>query len=219
MYVFVCFFSVERIRLVLTLFFIAVAEGATLTLAQPEKVPRSQRWTLSIDGYLVNGFEPSLVLTPQTEGENYKLALATHSTYKEEHRWGLLIPEFVVRNRVQILTRWSVAMLLEWRTKTGQNATMKPALRTAAWPEDEFFISTHDGYALGPEKAEAFAAVGLQKLDANVDADNFKWKYDAGCLVHVLTGLVLHSHGTLFTNIAFIKKCDIKQLSIYRHFG
>ncbi|KAI9494791.1 hypothetical protein BDB00DRAFT_871066 [Zychaea mexicana] len=177
-----------------------VVEGASLTLAKQESVARSQRWTLSIDGYLVNGFEPSLVLTPQQsddQGNNYKLALANHNSFKEEHRWGLLIPEFIVRNRVQILTRWTVAMLQEWRSETGQNTIQKSVSRTAAWPEDEFFITSNEGYALAPEKAEAFAQVGLHKMDDNADAELFRWTYDSGYLVHCMTGLVLHSSDAL----------------------
>ncbi|KAI9261552.1 hypothetical protein BDA99DRAFT_560413 [Phascolomyces articulosus] len=174
----------------------SVVEGANLTLAKQEITPRSQRWTLSIDGYLVNGFEPSLVLTPQANGDNFKLALATHSTFKEEHRWGLLIPEFIVRQRVQILIRWSVAMLQEWR-KSGQTTLIKTVSRTAAWPEDEFFITTNDGYALAPAKPEAYSDIGLYKVDEHADAELFQWKFEGGYLVHCMTGLVLHSNDSL----------------------
>lgn len=174
-------------------------EGGTLKLAPVQPRPQSQRWKLSIDGYLVHGTEPALTLAPHADGENnFNLSLVQHASYKEEHRWGLLIPEIRVENSVQILVRWSVAMLEEWRQKT-LSQQIKPAVHTAAWPQDSFFITTQDGYALAPEKPESSAFVELRKVDSNTDCELFKWAFIDGYITHCATGLVLHAHGKLLS--------------------
>lgn len=178
-----------------TYLFIAVAQGAALTLKQPESRPQSQHWNLTIDGYFVHGFEPSLVMVPQPENGSYKLMLANHRSWEQEHRWGLLLPEIIVQNSVQILVRWTAALLQERRSTSTQKTIVKTSVRFAAWPQETFLISTSDGYGLAPEKPEAFSTVVLKKMELGTDCELFKWTYETGYLVHVATGLVLHVEG------------------------
>ncbi|CEP07259.1 hypothetical protein [Parasitella parasitica] len=152
-----------------------------------------QRWSLTVDGYLVHGSNPSLTLVPQVVEEgNYKLCLADHiSSSHQDNRWGLLSPEVKIENNTQVLVRWSVTLLTEWK-KTTEQTIQKVVHRIADWPQDTFFISAQDGLALAPEKSEAFSFVVVKKLELG-QSEHFKWAYRNGYVVHVATGLVLHA--------------------------
>lgn len=154
-----------------------------------------QRWNLTIEGYLVHGSNPSLTLAPSLDSENkYKLALADHVSVQQDHRWGLLSPEIKVENNTQVLVRWSITLLTEWK-KFSEKHVQKVVHRIANWPEETFFISAQDGLALVPEKSEAFSFLVVKKLEYG-QSEHFKWTYRNGYLVHVATGLVLHASGT-----------------------
>jgi hypothetical protein len=154
-----------------------------------------QRWNLTIDGYLVHGSNPSLTLVPQIiEEGKYKLSLADHiSSTHQNNRWGLLSPEIKVENSTQILVRWSITLLTEWK-KFNEQSIQKVVHRVANWPEETFFISAQDGLALVPEKSEAFSFLVVKKLEFG-QSEHFKWTYRNGYVVHVATGLVLHASG------------------------
>lgn len=155
-----------------------------------------QRWNLTIEGYFVHGSNPSLTLVPEVvSGENYKLVLADHISVKQEHRWGLLSPEMKVENGLQILSRWSITLLTEWKQSTEQ-AVQKVIHRVANWPEETFFIGAQDGLALAPEKSEAYSFLVVKKLEIG-HSEHFKWTYRNGYVVHVATGLVLHASDDL----------------------
>lgn len=175
---------------------LGVTEGSSLKLVERESKPRRQRWMLTIDGYLVNSMEQTLVLAPQAAEQDgkYELSMVDHRTYEKEHSWGLLLPEMSTQNQMQILVRWTIAHLKEWSAKS---SNMRTVSQLAYWPEDEFIISDADGYALAPHKAEAYSLVSLTRMQ-DADAENFKWKYDGGYLLHVATGLVLHADGKFF---------------------
>lgn len=154
-----------------------------------------QRWNLTIDGYLVHGSNPSLTLVPQlVEEGKYRLSLADHiSSSHQDNRWGLLSPEIKVENSTQVLVRWSITLLTEWK-KFNEQSIQKVVHRIANWPEETFFISAQDGLALAPEKSEAFSFLVVKKLEFG-QSEHFKWTYRNGYVVHVATGLVLHASG------------------------
>ncbi|KAI8644598.1 hypothetical protein BD408DRAFT_441591 [Parasitella parasitica] len=156
-----------------------------------------QRWSLTVDGYLVHGSNPSLTLVPQVAEENtYKLCLADHaSSSQQDNRWGLLSPEVKIENNMQVLVRWSVTLLSEWKKSTEQTI-QKVVHRIADWPQDTFFISAQDGLALAPEKSEAFSFLVVKKLELG-QSEHFKWTFRNGYVVHVATGLVLHASDDL----------------------
>lgn len=183
---------------------VAISQGANAALTRIDTSSRSLHWSLTIDGYLVHGFEPSLVLAPQAaeDKSSFSVIAVDHRVSKEERRWGLLLPEVSVQDGLQVLVRWSVALLQEWRKATKEVSAAKSVVRFAAWPKDHFFISTSDGYALVPEKAQAESSVTLKKLDVNADIEQFKWTFDQGYLVHVATGLVLYWTGELINSSA-----------------
>lgn len=154
-----------------------------------------QRWSLTIDGYLVHGSNPSLTLVPQrVEQDKYKLSLANHiSSSHQDNRWGLLSPEIKVENNTQVLVRWTITLLTEWKNFNEQSV-QKVVHRIANWPQETFFITGQDGLALAPEKSEAFSFLVVKKFEFG-QSEHFKWTYRNGYVVHVATGLVLHASG------------------------
>ncbi|KAI9267080.1 hypothetical protein EDC94DRAFT_692320 [Helicostylum pulchrum] len=173
-----------------------VNAGSTICQEARQAESVSQRWSLTIDGFLVHGSNPSLTLVPQViSGDQYKIVLGNHTSGQKENRWGLLSPEIKVENSIQILSKWSITFLTEWK----QNATQtvqKIVHRVADWPEDTFFISAQDGLALVPEKSEAYSFLVVKKLEFG-QSEHFKWTYRNGYVVHVATGLVLHASDDL----------------------
>jgi hypothetical protein len=174
--------------------FLAFAAGADLIQSNTS----SQKWYMTIDGYLIYGESDSkLALSVETQEKNkYRLTLSSHQ-YSQELRWGFLIPKFGYRSGVQILSQWSISILREWHTiKTTTTTTTKKinSHPVAQWPEGEFFISGPDGYALAPEKSESGSALVMKKLEVDL-ANLFKWTYKNGYLVHCATGLVMRAQG------------------------
>lgn len=128
-----------------------------------------------------------------SENDQYKLVLADHGIAGKDSRWGLLSPEIKVENGVQIISRWNITLLTEWK-KFNEQAVQKVVHRIADWPESTFFISAQDGLALAPEKSEAYSYLVVKKLEFG-QSEHFKWTYRDGFVVHVATGLVLHASG------------------------
>ncbi|KAI8351202.1 hypothetical protein EDC96DRAFT_292308 [Choanephora cucurbitarum] len=153
-----------------------------------------QRWRLTIEGYLIHGSNPSLTLVPQkvSESESYNLVLAEYLSIQQEHRWSLLSPEIKVENNTQVLVRWTVSVLTEWK-QFNEQAVQKVVHRIANWPEDTFFITAQGSLALVPEKPESFAFLTVKKLELGESSEHFKWTFRNGYLTHVTTGLVLHA--------------------------
>lgn len=191
------------------MFFLEINVGSSICqeLRQAESV--SQRWSLTIDGYLVHGSNPSLTLVPEvSSSEQYKLVLADHATVQKDQRWGLLSPEIKVENGLQILSRWSITLLTEWK-KFNEQSVQEIVHRIADWPESTFFISAQDGLALAPEKSEAYSFLVVKKLEFG-QSEHFKWAYRDGYVVHVATGLVLHASGK--------KLCKVSVKVVYTNF-
>ncbi|KAF7721215.1 hypothetical protein EC973_005100, partial [Apophysomyces ossiformis] len=193
----------------LALSLIAISAGSAIVQAEKQERPTSQHWYFSVDGYLVHAFEPSLNLVTESNAEKkHRLTLATHqSLKKEEHRWILLTPTFGYKQRAQALLYWSNAVISEWRA-SGQQAIQKTVARTAAWPEETFFIGAQEGYALVPEKSEAFSAVVVKKIELE-RIEVYKWAFRNGYLVHVATGLVLHASDSLAHGSALVLRGEL----------
>ena len=158
----------------------------------------SQKWHITIDGYLIYGSSDSkLALAAESQDKDkYRLTLSSHK-YSEELRWGFLIPKFGYRSGVQTLTQWSISILREWRSTTTTTTTTKINRHPVAeWPEGEFFIGGADGHALAPEKSESGSALVMKKLEVE-SSSSFKWTYKNGRLVHCATGLVMRAQGKL----------------------
>lgn len=173
-----------------------ICAGSAITQELRKAGDIGQRWSLTIDGYFVHGSNPSLTLVPEiVSGEEYKLVLADHVSVQTEHRWGLLSPEIKVENGLQILSRWTVILLTEWK-QFNEQTIQKVVHRIANWPEETFFISAQDGLALVPEKSEAYSFLVVKKLEFG-QSEHFKWTYRNGYVVHVATGLVLHASDDL----------------------
>ncbi|KAI7893920.1 uncharacterized protein EV154DRAFT_125918 [Mucor mucedo] len=173
-----------------------VDAGASICQELRQAKSISQRWALTIDGFLVHGSNPSLTLIPEaSDNGQFKLVLADHATAQKESRWGLLSPEIKVENGVQIISRWNITLLTEWK-KFNEQAVQKVVHRIADWPESTFFISAQDGLALAPEKSEAYSFLVVKKLEFG-QSEHFKWAYRDGFVVHVATGLVLHASDDL----------------------
>lgn len=188
------------------LLFLDVTAGSTICQELRQAGSVSQRWNLTIDGYLVHGSNPSLTLVPEASSDGqYKLALADHVSVQQEHRWGLLSPEMKVENGLQVLSRWSITLLSEWK-KFNEQSVQKIVHRIANWPEETFFIGAHDGLALIPEKSEAFSFLVVKKLEYG-QSEHFKWTYRNGYVVHVATGLVLHASGIPFFILFYLFSC------------
>lgn len=164
----------------------------------------SQRWHLSIDGYLVHGSNPGFTLVPEPFNGGHRLVIGDHVSCQAEHRFGLLTPEIIVENDIQILKSWTITLLVEWK-RFNEKSVQKIAHRVANWPTQPFFIGAHDGMALAPERSEAFSFVGVKKMSLG-QTEHFKWVYQGGFLVHCATGLVLHASGKIKNKIKINKK-------------
>ncbi|KAI8376915.1 hypothetical protein BD560DRAFT_445435 [Blakeslea trispora] len=153
-----------------------------------------QRWRLTVEGYLIHGSNPSLTLVPRkvSDSDSYDLVLEEYLSVQQEYRWSLLAPEIKVENNTQVLVRWTVSALSEWK-QFSEKVIQKVVHRVANWPEDTFFLTAQGNLALVPEKPEAFAFLTLKKLELGESSEHFKWTFRDGCLTHVTTGLVLHA--------------------------
>lgn len=151
---------------------------------------------LTIEGYIIHGSNASLSLVPQAipnEKDKYKVVLTDFMASEKSHRWCLLTPSISVTKGVQVLSSWSLARLTEL-SSSKTNSYQEYAPVAAEWPEETFFITGQNGYALAPEKSEAFSFVVYKQFD-NASSEQFKWTYREGYLVHVATNLVLHASG------------------------
>ncbi|KAL0083561.1 hypothetical protein J3Q64DRAFT_1641628, partial [Phycomyces blakesleeanus] len=177
----------------------SIVAGAGLIQNKKQEIA-SQRWSLSIEGYLIQDSEPTMALIPQEEGsDKYKLSLGAHGS-KQEYRWGLLIPQFGYKAGSQVLLEWTIHYLKEWR-RSGSQTIQKTVHSVAAWPEDVFYIRAHDGLAVVPKTAEAYSEITLRKLEVS-NASEFQWAFRNGRITHVSSGLILEAvdelaHGKL----------------------
>ncbi|KAI8059433.1 uncharacterized protein B0P05DRAFT_574919 [Gilbertella persicaria] len=182
----------------------------------------SQKWYMTTDGYLFYGSSDSrLALSIETQEQNkYRLTLSDHK-FSQEFRWGFLIPKFVYRSGIQVLTHWSVAVLKEWRvtTTTTKKITHHPI---AEWPQGEFYIRGPDDHALTPEKSELGSRLIMKKLEID-QSSIFKWTFRNGYLVHCATGLVMRAQDAFAEGKGLVlsseSKDDIHQLWTLRTDG
>ncbi|KAG1448366.1 hypothetical protein G6F56_008961 [Rhizopus delemar] len=165
----------------------------TVVYQEIRHTSESQRWILTTEGVLIHGSNAALSLVPENTESGYKLKLAEQQTI--EHRWGLLSPETKVENSLQVLSSWKSVLLTECKKLQGKYV-QKIVHRLADWPQETFYISAQEGYALVPERLESYATVTVKKLEFG-HYEQFRWTYRDGYLVHVATGLVLHASDEL----------------------
>jgi hypothetical protein len=175
---------------------LGLAVGETVKQASQQNQHKNQIWSLTVDGHFIHISEPTLALVPKDEGG---LVLShVDQVQQQAYRWGFLIPEFKVEHQVQILLSWKIAILKEWRNISTGSATssniQKITPAVAIWPQETFFITGPNGDALVPAKSEAFSGLTVRSLTIE-EHSAFKWCFKNGYLVHVATGLVLHSEG------------------------
>ncbi|KAI8393507.1 uncharacterized protein BYT42DRAFT_507095 [Radiomyces spectabilis] len=168
-----------------------IAAQAGLIQAPYQDKAETQQWHLTIDGYLIHAVDSSLAVC----SKNDELVLTEHASAEEEHRWGLLMPEITFNGHIQILSRWTVILLEEWR-RVREQTVQKVIHRVAEWPQTTFFIAAHDSMMLVPDRSEAFSYLMLRKLDYKRYED-YLWQFKNGFLVHYATGLVLHAADNL----------------------
>ncbi|KAG0168299.1 hypothetical protein DFQ28_004983 [Apophysomyces sp. BC1034] len=173
----------------------SVTAGASLAHVRRDEGSNSQRWYINTDGYLIHAFNPSLALVTELVNNKHKLSLSEYHSATQEHRWGLLRPEITIKQNVQVLEKWSIVILKEWR-RVDQRVVQKVIHRRATVPQDSFFLGAHGGLAFVPEQPEAYASIVLRKMDYN-NSENFKWTFNDRYLVHCATGLVLHATDNL----------------------
>ncbi|KAI8884081.1 carbohydrate-binding module family 13 protein [Backusella circina FSU 941] len=165
--------------------------GSTVCQKSRQSNSTNQHWSLTTDGRIIQGSNPSLSLMPEKAKQTYIVTLADHAEVKKDHYWGLLTPKMGVENGIQVLLKWSIAALSEWK-KSNEQEIQKMSHCVANWPEQPFFIGAHDNMALVPEKSEAYSFLVLRKIEIR-QSEIFKWVYRNGYIVHCETGLVLHA--------------------------
>ncbi|KAI7861529.1 hypothetical protein BDF14DRAFT_1868106, partial [Spinellus fusiger] len=171
---------------------------------------KTQHWSLTVEGYLVNEANSSHALILQEQNNSYSLGVGEHGS-KQEHRWGLMVPTFGYKSNVQILVDWSIVYLKEWRRSASQSV-QKITHRLASWPEEVFYLRAHDNLAIVPQSSEAYSVLVLKQLEAS-NAAEFQWTFRNQRLVHVASGLVLGSdmvHGSSL-QLTVENANDIKQ--------
>ncbi|CAO3593888.1 unnamed protein product [Absidia cylindrospora] len=170
-----------------------LSAGETVKQANQQNQHKQQLWSLTVDGHFIHISEPTLALVPKDN----KLVLShVDQVQLQTYRWGFLIPEFTVQHRVQVLLSWKMAILKEWRNISAGSATssrvQKLSSAVAIWPQETFFITGPNGDALVPAKSEALSGLTVRTLTVE-EHSAFQWCFKNGYLVHVATGLVLHS--------------------------
>ncbi|KAI8362668.1 hypothetical protein EDC96DRAFT_444829, partial [Choanephora cucurbitarum] len=182
----------------------------------------NQKWYMTTDGYLFYGSsDAKLALLAETEDEKCRLSLSEFKA-SQDFRWGLLLPKFVYRSGVQILTHWSIAFLKEWG-RNGTNTSETNTQSVAEWPEGEFYIGGPDNHALAPEKLEDGSRLVMKTLSIEQSKD-FRWTVRGNYLVHCATGLMMRIQSDNFTEgthliLSSESKDDIHQLWTLRMNG
>ncbi|KAI9277828.1 hypothetical protein BY458DRAFT_585168 [Sporodiniella umbellata] len=174
----------------------SIAVGSGLRQDMRHSTENRQKWSLTTEGYLVHGANHGLLLVPEPASDGFKLSLIEQASVQHGHRWGLLVPETKVEHGIQILSSWKTSLLTE--AKALSKKTTQVVHRYANWPEDTFYISAQEGYALAPEKLESYATLAIRKLEYG-HYEQFQWTFRDGYLVHVATGLVLHAADELIS--------------------
>ena len=148
---------------------------------------------MTTDGYLFYGSsDAKLALLAETEDGKCRLSLSEFKASRD-FRWSLLLPKFVYRSGVQLLTHWSIAFLKEWGGSDA-NTSETNTQSVAEWPEGEFYIGGPDDRALAPEKLEDGSRLVMKTLSIEQSKD-FRWTVRGSHLVHCATGLMMRVKG------------------------
>ncbi|ORZ06512.1 hypothetical protein BCR42DRAFT_160251 [Absidia repens] len=170
-----------------------LSAGETVKQANQQNQLQQQLCSLTVDGYLIHMNEPTLALVPK---DNTVVLSHIDQVQRQDYRWGFLIPEFTVQHHAHVLVSWKIASLKEWRNIRAGSATssrvQNVSSAVANWPQETFFITAPNGDALIPSKSEALSGLTVRVLTVE-EHSAFRWCFKNGYLVHMTTGLVLHS--------------------------